>query len=221
MPRSTTMSLVTIRCAVISMLVVLSASTQLSAFDLPEEFRPKDAATMQFEAGRVEPARTWAFKYDSRDRDPVRETRDSKLATLGTLMIADYFQTVQFLYQVPSGYTSLGNIYPNGTTYRFPDGRTYTVSPGETLRVPVYRSEVNPVLGEYPSRGQLLAFGVASVALTAAAAYLLPAPWGDRVLNVVMYTEMNNVKNNNDLLVGRGMVGIPIVLTFKFPISWL
>ena len=216
------MKRVKISYAAASFLMMLLLASPLMAFDLPGTLKPIDTTTVEFEAVRAEASNIWSSR-DAMvlDRGPLEETRNSKLATLGALAVADFFQSVSFLYQVPMGYTNLKNIYPGGTIYRYPDGRSYTVQPGETLTVPVYRTEANPILGDYPTRGRLMAFGAAGVAVTAVAAYLLPAPWGDRVLNVVMHTEMNNVVNNNNLLVGRGVIGIPIVFTYKIPVSWL
>jgi hypothetical protein len=86
--------------------------------------------------------------------------------------------------------------------------------------------ELNPVLGPYPSRTELLSFGVIGIGLTYVLAAVLPHAWKDIVIDSVIATERLNIEDNRLLykgwnsdgppLRGRTMAGIPIVVSMKF-----
>ena len=86
--------------------------------------------------------------------------------------------------------------------------------------------ELNPVLGPYPSRGELLCFGTIGVGLTYLVAELLPEAWKGIVIDSVIATERLNIEDNRLVykgwntdgppVRGRTMTGIPIVVSLKF-----
>jgi hypothetical protein len=86
--------------------------------------------------------------------------------------------------------------------------------------------ELNPVLGPYPSRGELLSFGTIGVGLTYLAAELLPESWRQVVMDSIIATERLNIEDNRLVykgwntdgppLRGRTMAGIPIIVSLKF-----
>ena len=86
--------------------------------------------------------------------------------------------------------------------------------------------ELNPVLGPYPSRTDLLGFGAIGVGLTYLVAGLLPDSWRGIAMDSIIATERLNIEDNRLVykgwnsdgppLRGRTMTGIPIVVSMKF-----
>lgn len=77
--------------------------------------------------------------------------------------------------------------------------------------------ELNPLLGEHPSRRDMLAFGAAGLGLLWLASELLPAPWATIVVDSALTSEQWNIEDNVLAEQGRRRFeGIPIILTLRF-----
>jgi hypothetical protein len=78
--------------------------------------------------------------------------------------------------------------------------------------------ELNPLLGEHPTRADMLAFGGASIGLLWLATELLPAPWAAIVLDSAISTEQLNIEMNAELKAGLHprVDAMPIIVTVRF-----
>ncbi len=86
--------------------------------------------------------------------------------------------------------------------------------------------EVNALLGPFPSREELLSFGIAGLGLTYLVSAFLPAAWSGMVIDSIIATERLNIEDNrrvyrgwNDAgppARGRSMAGIPILISMRF-----
>jgi hypothetical protein len=78
--------------------------------------------------------------------------------------------------------------------------------------------ELNPILGEHPTRMDMLAFGGASIGLLWLAAELLPAPWAAILLDSAISTEQLNIEMNAELKAGLHprVDALPIIVTVRF-----
>jgi len=86
--------------------------------------------------------------------------------------------------------------------------------------------ELNPILGEHPSRQRMALFGLVSVAAVFIIAKALPNSWSRVFIDSVTASEVMNIEENRQLMDGytvsgppvRGRVfqSIPIVIHFRF-----
>lgn len=86
--------------------------------------------------------------------------------------------------------------------------------------------EINPVLGPYPSRQDLIAFGTVEICLSYVLTEILPDTWRHIVVDSIISTEKLNIEDNRQIskgwntsgppLRGRTMDGIPIIVTMRF-----
>jgi len=86
--------------------------------------------------------------------------------------------------------------------------------------------EVNPILGQSPSRQDLLLFGAVGICLSYALTEILPATWKQIVMDSIIATEKLNIEENRTVykgwntegppLRGRTMDGIPIMISLRF-----
>ncbi|OGW28220.1 MAG: hypothetical protein A2X56_13745 [Nitrospirae bacterium GWC2_57_13] len=86
--------------------------------------------------------------------------------------------------------------------------------------------ELNSLLGEKPSRNDMMAFGVLGVGLTWLLADVLPKPWNRILVDSVVASERFNIEENRRAysgwntegppLRGRELNSIPIVLSLRF-----
>src|SRR5574341_507132 len=86
--------------------------------------------------------------------------------------------------------------------------------------------EVNPILGQSPSRQDLLIFGAVGLCLSYALTEILPATWKQVVIDSIIATEKLNIEENRMVykgwntegppLRGRSMDGIPVMLSLRF-----
>lgn len=92
------------------------------------------------------------------------------------------------------------------------DQSTGVVTPGGSS------VEGNPLLGDHPSREDMLMFGAAGIGLAYIATEILPEPWDRIVLDSVLASEQFNIEENALVLDGkkRKINGIPFILRFEF-----
>ena len=86
--------------------------------------------------------------------------------------------------------------------------------------------ELNPLLGEHPSRGSLIAFGVISSGLFYLIGRSLPDPWQQIFVDSVLSIERMNIEDNRRVqqgwntdgppIRGRSFNGIPIIISLRF-----
>lgn len=78
--------------------------------------------------------------------------------------------------------------------------------------------ELNPILGQYPSRRDMAAFGILGISAVYLSQELLPASWAQVVLDSVLASEQHNIEENTRLLQGerRRINAVPIILSFRF-----
>lgn len=78
--------------------------------------------------------------------------------------------------------------------------------------------ELNPVLGERPTRRDMLAFGAAGIGLTWLLSEVLPEPWSAVLVDSVLASERLNVEENRRVQNGerRRMDSIPVVITWRW-----
>ncbi len=87
--------------------------------------------------------------------------------------------------------------------------------------------EVNPILGKYPSREDMLMFGGIGIAATVVLGSVLPDTWRRIVLDSIIATEQLTIEDNRKLAEGwsqdgppiRGRTmkgGIPIVISLRY-----
>jgi hypothetical protein len=86
--------------------------------------------------------------------------------------------------------------------------------------------EVNPVLGQSPTRQDLLLFGAVGLCLSYALTEILPSTWKLIVMDSIIATEKMNIEENRTVykgwntegppLRGRTMDGIPIMVSLRF-----
>jgi hypothetical protein len=78
--------------------------------------------------------------------------------------------------------------------------------------------ELNPLLGDHPSRGDMLAFGSVSMGLAWAASKILPEPWDRIVLDSAISSEKWNIEENKLVRDGkrRSIQAVPIIITVRF-----
>lgn len=78
--------------------------------------------------------------------------------------------------------------------------------------------EANPILGEYPTRTELAAFGIIGMGAVYLSQKLLPESWAQVVMDSVLASERMNIEENVRTLDNqrRQISGVPIVLSFRF-----
>jgi hypothetical protein len=83
-------------------------------------------------------------------------------------------------------------------------------------------NELNPILGEHPTRQDMLAFGVVGMGLLYLASEILPEPWDRIVVDSAVTSEGFNIEENvraeNARWRGfaRRIEGMPILITVRF-----
>jgi hypothetical protein len=78
--------------------------------------------------------------------------------------------------------------------------------------------ELNPILGEHPSRNEMLTFGFVGVGLAWVAGELLPAPWGRIVLDSMIASEGWNIEDNALVADGRHrrVPAVPVIVSIRW-----
>jgi hypothetical protein len=86
--------------------------------------------------------------------------------------------------------------------------------------------EINPLLGEHPSRGNLIVFGVIGSGLFYLIGRSLPDPWQQIFVDSVLSIERMNIEDNRRIhqgwntdgppIRGRSFNGIPIIISLRF-----
>ena len=85
------------------------------------------------------------------------------------------------------------------------------VTPGGAL------SELNPVIGEHPTRQDMLAFGAVGMGLLYLASKVLPEPWDRIVVDSAVTSEGFNIEDNVRAMEGRRRIeATPIIITVRF-----
>jgi hypothetical protein len=92
--------------------------------------------------------------------------------------------------------------YDQSAGWVTPGGRTY---------------ELNPILGEHPSRGDMLAFGATGLGLLWLAGEVLPEPWATVVLDSAITSERWNIEDNVLARDGRRRINaVPVIITWRW-----
>jgi hypothetical protein len=174
---------------------------------------------------------TWT--WGERKIPAISSGRTEKLYTLAALTVADFFQTLEFLYHRPGELKTGTRFNPERVNVNIIDAVAYNklptnddkwaylakTQPWSEENATYYDpfTEGNPLLGPRPSRERLLAFGLAGMTVSSLVVTRLPAPWSRIVLDSIVKSEELNVAANMDFLrAGRHQGPIPLVVSLQF-----